>query len=268
MRDCTETQMTNPVGPDGPYQSGREHNLDLDEEQGGDVVAKAWRPSKKIDSNGSAIPVALDQSSKQGGASIGADFVLNGAPPNSESGSSCEVCLCNIITVVLGVLIIFYATLFISLPTIADGVANFGVNHDLNVIEMEEFATHIADDMLACGVEAQAAVNVFCSILILFAVLTLCRVTCLRKKVLEEIKKTTEMRRGSTWGVIRAFQRFQDIKGVHSPTCKSSLHMSTSKHTIDPVNCPVFVIYFSRIVFAWWYFHPPAPALHPHHRET
>ena len=56
-----------------------------------------------------------------------------------------------------------------------------------------------------------------CGVLCVFALYTICRVTCCRRRTLESFKTEYETRGGSKWRIVRAYQLFQWAKGPNSP---------------------------------------------------
>ena len=105
-------------------------------------------------------------------------------------------------SVVLGVIIVLYATLIVALPFQADALTGL---------------KGTAETYLQLTMSVNVVVGSICGLLFLFAVWTIRRATCARKSTLEDIAKTAEARRNSKWFAIRMFELLQEGKGPNSP---------------------------------------------------
>ena len=108
-------------------------------------------------------------------------------------------------SVVLAIVIGVYALFLTVNATIFDILSPSGVTTPTSVT------------FLGLSENTQIATGVFCGMLFVFAIYTICRVTCCRSRTLESIKTEYETHGASKWRIIRAYQLFQWAKGPNSP---------------------------------------------------
>ena len=106
-----------------------------------------------------------------------------------------------VVSVVLAVVILLYASMIVASAAVADALLRGPV----------------ATMYLQITMSVNVVVGSIAMLLILFAARTLHRITCARKSTLEDIAKTAEARRHSKWLVIRKFELVLEGIGPNSP---------------------------------------------------
>ena len=149
----------------------------------------------------------IDSHQEQGTAAV-----TNAAAHRSKRQRRCRGCdewwqssaggKSGVFSVVLGVIIVLYATLIVALPFQADALTGL---------------KGTAETYLQLTMSVNVVVGSICGLLFLFAVWTIRRATCARKSTLEDIAKTAEARRHSKWFGTNMFELLQEGKGPNSP---------------------------------------------------
>ena len=204
-------------GADGSQASptaGSTTNVELAIRGGGDrpysfdgMESTADGAAAAIGADPSRTSSTINSHQEQGTAAV-----TNAAAHRSERQRRCRGCdewwqssaggKSGVFSVVLGVIIVLYATLIVALPFQADALTGL---------------KGTAETYLQLTMSVNVVVGSICGLLFLFAVWTIRRATCARKSTLEDIAKTAEARRHSKWFAIRMFELLQEGKGPNSP---------------------------------------------------
>ena len=115
------------------------------------------------------------------------------------------------VSVVLAVIIMLYAGFIVASPFVTRAVLKAAEEFHDNANAVN------ADTYLQLTTSVNVVVGSICVLLVLFTVRTIHRITCARKRTLEDIAKTSEARRDSKWYAIRMFERVREKKEPNSP---------------------------------------------------